>query len=331
MSERSQQMQHWLEGLGYSEYRLSPASEDASFRSYLRLETGDDSFVVMDAPPDKESCVSFIQVAEMLRNAGLNAPEVIAQDLDLGFLLLTDFGNDSYLSQLDETSMQTLYSDALDALHRMQSRIDGDDLPAYNEQLLLQEMDLFHDWFLNRLLDIQLDADQLASWNRIKQKLVDNGLAQPRVFVHRDYHSRNLMKLDVGNPGILDFQDAVLGPVTYDLVSLLRDCYIAWPPDQVEAMVRDFHQQAVADGRVDADADQFVRWFDLMGIQRHLKAIGIFSRLKIRDGKAGFLPDIPRILEYVLEVSDRNSALGELHDLVESLDLTVKIEALLST
>ena len=331
MSDRSQQLQHWLEGLGYSDYRLSPASEDASFRSYLRLEAGDDTFIVMDAPPDKESCVSFIQVAEKLRNAQLNAPEVIAQDLDQGFLLLTDFGNDSYLSQLDETSMQALYSDALDALHRMQSLVDGDDLPDYDEKLLLQEMDLFHDWFLHRLLDIHLNADQLACWNRIKRKLVDNAIAQPSVFVHRDYHSRNLMKLDVDNPGILDFQDAVLGPVTYDLVSLLRDCYIAWPLDQVEAMVQEFHQQAVADERVDVDADQFVRWFDLMGIQRHLKAIGIFSRLKIRDGKAGFLMDIPRILEYVLEVSSRKSALNELHDLVESLDLTVKIEALLST
>ena len=331
MSDRSQQLQHWLEGLGYSDYRLSPASEDASFRSYLRLEVGGDTFIVMDAPPDKESCVSFIQVAEKLRNAQLNAPEVIAQDLGLGFLLLTDFGNDSYLSQLDETSMQALYSDALDALHRMQSLIDGDDLPDYDEKLLLQEMDLFHDWFLNRLLDIHLNADQLACWDRIKRELVDNAIAQPRVFVHRDYHSRNLMKLDVDNPGILDFQDAVLGPVTYDLVSLLRDCYIAWPLDQVEAMVQEFHRQAVADQRVDVDADQFVHWFDLMGIQRHLKAIGIFSRLKIRDGKAGFLMDIPRILEYVLEVSSRNSALNELHDLVESLDLTVKIEALLPT
>ena len=331
MSDRSQQLQHWLEGLGYSDYRLSPASEDASFRSYLRLEAGGDTFIVMDAPPDKESCVSFIQVAEKLRNAQLNAPEVIAQDLGLGFLLLTDFGNDSYLSQLDETSMQALYSDALDALHRMQSLVDGNDLPDYDEKLLLQEMDLFHDWFLNRLLDIHLDADQLACWNRIKRELVDNAIAQPRVFVHRDYHSRNLMKLGVGNPGILDFQDAVLGPITYDLVSLLRDCYIAWPLDQVEAMVQEFYQQAVADQRVDVDADQFVYWFDLMGIQRHLKAIGIFSRLKIRDGKAGFLMDIPRILEYVLEVSSRNSALNELHDLVESLDLTVKIEALLPT
>ena len=331
MPDRSQQMQRWLTGLGYADFQLSPASEDASFRSYWRLEGSSGTYIVMDAPPDMESCDGFIQIAEKLRHADLNAPEVIARNLDQGFLLLTDFGNHSYLSQLDQVSMRSLYADAIDALHRMQLQIDVTGLPAYDENLLLQEMDLFHDWFLNRLLDIHLNLEQHESWHRIKQNLAENALAQPQVFVHRDYHSRNLMKLDHGNPGILDFQDAVAGPITYDLVSLLRDCYIAWPQADVEQIAFDFYHQARDDERIGVDASQFLHWFDLMGVQRHLKAIGIFSRLKIRDGKAGYLLDIPRVLEYVLEVSRRNTSISELHDLIETLDLNHKLGAGLSS
>lgn len=330
MSDRLEQMKHWLGELGYRDFDLSPASEDASFRSYLRLETGDETFIVMDAPPDKESCDSFIQVAKKLRGVGLNAPEIIARDLQRGFLLLTDFGNRNYLSQLDETSMKPLYADALNALHTMQARIDCDDLPPYDETLLDQEMDLFHDWFLGKLLDLQLDSGQQQGWLRIKRLLVDNALAQPRVFVHRDYHSRNLMRLDSGNPGILDFQDAVRGPVTYDLVSLLRDCYIAWPLAEVEAMVSAFYRQARDDLPLEVSAGHFLQWFDLMGIQRHLKAIGIFSRLKIRDSKQGFLKDIPRTLHYVTEVSQRNESMAELGQLIESLAVVDRIETLVA-
>ena len=328
MTDRSQHMQRWLTRLGYRDYRLTRASEDASFRSYLRLETDAGSFIVMDAPPDKEPCDSFIKVARKLRAAGLNAPEIIDSDLEHGFLLLTDFGSRDYLSELDADSAPDLYGDALAALHTMQARVGSDDLPAYDEALLRREMALFHDWFLQRLLALELSPAQQDSWQRINRDLVDNALAQPRVFVHRDYHSRNLMRLENGNPGILDFQDAVRGPLTYDLVSLLRDCYIAWPLAQVEEMALDFHRRARESGRIDVDAERFMRWFDRMGIQRHLKAVGIFSRLKIRDGKSRYLEDIPRIFTYLREVCGRDRSLAPLLELIEALDLNRRIEAL---
>ncbi len=328
MSDRSTLLQQWLEQLGYRDYDLSPASEDASFRSYLRLRTAGESLIVMDAPPDREPCDQFILVAEKLHAAGLSAPEIKARNLQQGFLLLTDFGSSDFLSQLDSDSEAFLYGDALAALLLMQTRIDACDLPPYDSALLQREMDLFHDWFLGHLLDIELDAAQQQSWQAVKRTLVENALAQPQVFVHRDYHSRNLMKIERGNPGILDFQDAVRGPVTYDLVSLLRDCYIAWPPARVERLALDYYQSARASELLDADSTQFLHWFNLMGIQRHLKAIGIFSRLKIRDGKAGYLGDIPRTLEYLRQVSADETSMAGLFSLIEQLQLGPRVEAL---
>ena len=328
MGDRSTQLQHWLLQLGYRDYRLSPASEDASFRSYLRLESADQSVIVMDAPPDKESCDSFIDVAARLRAAELMAPEIIAQNLEQGFLLVTDFGNDSYLSQLDDASEGGLYADALSALLSMQTQVESDGLPAYDGVLLNREMDLFHDWFLGRLLGIELDQKQQLLWQDTKHSLIASALAQPRVFVHRDYHSRNLMKLDHRNPGILDFQDAVKGPVTYDLVSLLRDCYIAWPADRIDQLVLDFHQSACASYLQDVTATQFMNWFNLMGIQRHLKVMGIFSRLNIRDGKPGYLQDIPRTLSYVREVSAIEISMQGLLSLITELDLEARVKNL---
>ncbi|MCP4472538.1 MAG: phosphotransferase [Gammaproteobacteria bacterium] len=319
MLDRSILLSQWLEQLGYRDYRLTAASEDASFRSYLRLECGADSFVVMDAPPQQEPCDQFIAVANKLRGAGLNAPEIIASNLADGFLLLTDFGSDDYLSQLDSQTEGPLYTDALAALLKMQTGIDARDLPDYDEALLQREMDLFHDWFLGKLLGVELDSSQQESWQDVKQALVENALTQPRVFVHRDYHSRNLMKFERDNPGILDFQDAVHGPVTYDLASLLRDCYIAWPAARVDQLVLDYYQSALANGLVDVDAAQFRRWFDLMGAQRHLKAVGIFSRLKIRDGKSGYLEDIPRTLGYLRQVSADEAPMAGLSVLIEQL------------
>jgi aminoglycoside/choline kinase family phosphotransferase len=329
MSERSTLLNQWLAQLGYHDYRLSPASEDASFRSYLRLECGADSFVVMDAPPQQEPCDQFIAVARKLREAGLNAPEIIAANLDDGFLLLTDFGAEDYLSQLDRQSEEALNADALAALLKMQTRIDADDLPDYDETLLQREMGLFRDWFLLQLLGVELDARQQEVWQDAKRLLVENALAQPRVFVHRDYHSRNLMRLGRDNPGILDFQDAVHGPVTYDLVSLLRDCYIAWPAQRVDQLVFDYYESARASGLVDVEASLFRRWFDLMGVQRHLKAVGIFSRLNIRDGKPGYLKDIPRTLGYIRQVCAAEPAMSGLSALIEQLQLPQRIDALL--
>jgi aminoglycoside/choline kinase family phosphotransferase len=331
MSDRSTNLNRWLDHLGYRDYRLSPASEDASFRSYLRLETDAESFVIMDAPPDREPCDQFIAVARKLRAAGLNAPEIIAQNTVEGFLLLTDFGGRDYLSQLSPASEASLYEDALEALLLMQTRIDAAELPLYDTALLNREMDLFHDWFLGKLLGISLDQAQQLIWQSIKQSLVENALAQPQVFVHRDYHSRNLMKLETDNPGILDFQDAVKGPLTYDLVSLLRDCYIDWPPARVEQLALDYYERARVNDLLDAEPAQFMRWFNLMGIQRHLKAIGIFSRLKIRDGKPGYLKDIPRTLEYVRQVSADDISMEGLFAIIDKLGLNSRIDAILTS
>ena len=325
MSDRSTRLKQWLDQLGYREYSLERASEDASFRSYLRLKAADGSFIVMDAPPDKESCEPFVTVANKLRAAGLSAPEVIASNLDAGFLLLTDFGCDDYLSQLNPATEGTLYAEALAALLVMQTSISADDLPPYDEALLNQEMDLFHDWFLVRLHGITLDQRQQANWLSVKQALVENALAQPQVFVHRDYHSRNLMKIDAHSPGILDFQDAVKGPITYDLVSLLRDCYIAWPPQRVDQLALDYYERARANALIDVQTEQFRRWFNLMGLQRHLKAIGIFSRLNIRDGKPRYLDDIPRTLEYVKQVSAGEDSMVDLLAIIEQLDLSRRV------
>jgi hypothetical protein len=282
----------------------------------------------MDAPPEQEPCDRFIDVAGRLRACGLSAPEIIAANLEDGFLLLTDFGGDDYLSKLDAQSEAPLYADALDALLTMQSKADFDGLPKYDEALLLREMDLFHDWFLGELLGIELDASQQSAWLRTRELLVANALAQPQVFVHRDYHSRNLMVLAQGNPGILDFQDAVHGPVTYDLVSLLRDCYIAWPRERVEQLALGYHQSASERGLFDTDAAQFLRWFNLMGVQRHLKAVGIFSRLKIRDGKSRYLRDIPRTLGYIEAVSGGEMSMLGLLRLLDQLHLTERASGL---
>jgi len=285
----------------------------------------------MDAPPDREPCDQFIAVARKLRGAGLNAPEIIAQNPVEGFLLLTDFGGSDYLSQLSPASEASLYADALEALLLMQTRIDAAELPLYDTALLNREMDLFHDWFLGKLLGISLDQAQQSIWQSIKQSLVENALAQPQVFVHRDYHSRNLMKLESDNPGILDFQDAVKGPLTYDLVSLLRDCYIDWPPARVEQLALDYYERARVNGLLDAEPAQFMRWFNLMGIQRHLKAIGIFSRLKIRDDKPGYLKDIPRTLEYVRQVSADDMSMAGLFAIIDQLGLNSRIDAILTS
>jgi N-acetylmuramate 1-kinase len=328
MDDRLPDIEHWLEALGYRDYRLSPASEDASFRRYLRLEVGGESLIVMDAPPELEPCDPFVKVAGMLREAGLNAPQVMQWERERGFLLLSDFGSRDYLSQLSEDNVTALYGYALDALLAMQTRIDPAGLPPYDDALLYREMGLFHDWFLGELLGIELDSGQELVWQAAMRGLADNSHAQPQVFVHRDYHSRNLMLLEQGNPGILDFQDAVRGPLTYDLVSLLRDCYIAWPAAQVRQLAAGYHQAAREAGLTEDDAEQFLRWFDLTGIQRHLKAIGIFSRLKIRDGKSRYLKDIPRTYGYLRQVASGQASMAGLVELIDQLGLDAHITAL---
>ena len=329
MTDRIAQMKSWLDGLGYSGYDLSVASEDASFRRYFRLKQGDESWIVMDAPPEKEPCDAYVKVANKLTGARLNAPEIIHENHDAGFLLITDFGDESYLTALKQENANGLYGDAMAGILRMQTRIDADDLPAYDEELLRFEMNLFKEWFLENLLQIELTPNQLGMWQMTTDALVQNALEQPQVFVHRDYHSRNLMHIDKGSPGILDFQDAVKGPVTYDLVSLLRDCYIDWPEPQVDQWALDFFEFARLEHLQGVKTTQFMRWFNLMGVQRHLKAIGIFSRLKLRDGKDGFVGDIPRTLNYLKIVGTNEMSMVGLYQIINELSLGFRVKALI--
>jgi N-acetylmuramate 1-kinase len=316
-------LRHWLEHeLGWPDAGLAPASADASFRRYFRVTRLDGTCIAMDAPPDKEDVEPYLKVAGMLVDVGVNAPKVLARNATDGFLLLTDLGSTTYLAELaDRARAGDLYHDAIDALVRIQAggaRHAGQ-LPPYDEKLLRFEMSLFPDWLLGRHLGLQLDDSERGQLSGVFDRLVVAALEQPRVFVHRDYHSRNLMVCAGSNPGVLDFQDAVHGPLTYDLVSLLRDCYVAWPQDQVVAWALEFRRGASAAGLgVGTDEAQFLRWFDLMGVQRHLKASGIFARLWHRDGKAGYLPDVPRTLTYIEQVCARHADLAPLGDLVRN-------------
>ena len=277
------------------------ASSDASFRRYFRIKTPEGSFVVMDAPPDKENTETFIRVAELLAQIKVNVPIIFQQNTVEGFLLLEDFGSQCFLDQLSLENATALYSSAFDALLLMQSQtaIERFGLPAYNEALLQRELVIFEEWFLHESLDTPIPAE---TWTHFSEVLINSALEQPLVCVHRDYHSRNLMFLTDDSPGIIDFQDAVIGPITYDLVSLLRDCYISWSPELIEQWRNDYYQRLIALDLITVSPEQFKRWFDLMGLQRHLKAIGIFSRLHLRDGKSTYLNDIPRTLTYVLTV-----------------------------
>jgi len=311
---------HWLEdGLGWHDAGLAPASADASFRRYFRITRPQGTCIAMDAPPDKENVEPYLAVAGMLTDIGVNAPRVLARNAEEGFLLLTDLGSVTYLTELaDRGRAAPLYADAIAALVRIEARGAGHarHLPPYDERLLRFEMSLFTDWLVGRHLGLVLGEGQARELAEAFDLLVANALEQPRVFVHRDYHSRNLMVCDGENPGILDFQDAVHGPLTYDLVSLLRDCYIDWPQERVVEWALEFRRQAAVAGLdVGADEPQFLRWFDLMGVQRHLKASGIFARLWHRDGKPGYLAEVPRTLGYVEQACARHpdlSALGEL-------------------
>jgi len=274
----------------------------------------------MDAPPGYENCESFIKIADYFSQMNLNSPRVLAADVDHGFILLTDLGSKLYLSELrnDRSCARKLYGDAISTLVRIQQL--GTEfqskLPPYDENLLSFELSLFHDWFCKKHLAIKFTASDESQWQECCRLLIDNAMQQPKVFVHRDYHSRNLMMIDQNNPGILDFQDAVEGPLTYDLVSLLKDCYIRWPANQVRAWALQFYNQLGDELIEQLDADQFIHYFDLMGVQRHLKAAGIFARLKYRDGKSGYMSDVPRTLEYIRTLEPKYNELSYLMELI---------------
>ncbi len=322
MDARQQQIIQWIENdLGYQDYSLQPASADASFRRYFRLKDNinTDSKILMDAPPEKEDSHPFIRIAQSFYQLGLNVPEVYAQNFEQGFFLLSDLGSTDYLTQLDDSNADLLYKDAMQALIVMQSG-QHCRLPTYDEALLQQEMQLFTDWFLLKHKQVTLSIYQQKLIKNTFAFLTASALSQPRVCVHRDYHSRNLMVTRERNPGVLDFQDAVMGPVTYDLVSLLRDCYIAWPAEKVEQWLKYFHALALDKGVLSPiDYAQFEVWFDLMGMQRHLKAIGIFSRLNYRDGKPGYLNDIPLTLSYVVMVCEKYPELKKFGQFIQGL------------
>jgi aminoglycoside/choline kinase family phosphotransferase len=300
---RLQLLNRWVQDdLGITPDRIVPASADASFRRYFRVTRGSESFIVMDAPPAKENLEPFLQVGGILAGIGINVPMVLARHLSEGFLLLTDLGSRQYLDELlANRRVEELYGDALGALTRMQTagRAFVAQLPPYDATLLIREMDLLPEWFLNRHLGMELAPTLRAMLERLYGVLVESATAQPQTLVHRDYHSRNLMIVPRDNPGILDFQDAVAGPITYDLVSLLKDCYVGWPEERVRGWALGYRNRLLQTGfEFTAGEAEFLRWFDLMGLQRHIKVLGIFCRLFYRDQKSQYLNDLPRVLRY---------------------------------
>ncbi|MDR3395534.1 MAG: phosphotransferase [Parasulfuritortus sp.] len=300
---------------------LEVASADASFRRYFRARTADASYIVMDAPPAHEDCRPFLHVARLFRAAGANAPEILAENLDEGFLLLTDFGNTTYLSALNEQTADRLYRDANAELVKIQFASRPGELPEYDEALLRRELMLFPDWYLAKHLKVELTDAQRQVMDQAFVAILANNLAQPRVYVHRDWHSRNLMVTERDNPGVLDFQDAVYGPITYDLVSIYKDAYIRWEEDRVlDWVVRYWEVARKAGLPVAADFGDFYRDFEWMGVQRHIKVLGIFARLYHRDGKSGYLKDMPLVMDYLRRACERYVGLRPFLYLLDELE-----------
>ena len=323
--QRTLALQTWLGRLFPAErWDIEPASADASFRRYFRVSLPDrgETYVVMDAPPQREDCRPFIQVAQLLRQAGLNAPEVLAQDLAQGFLLLSDLGSTTYLAALRENDADAdrLFGDATDALITWQLASRPGVLPPYDAALLRRELELFPDWYLARHLGLALAPQQREALQEMFALILANNLAQPTVYVHRDYMPRNLM-LSAPNPGILDFQDAVYGPVSYDIASLTRDAFISWEEERaLDWIVRYWDKARRAGLPVGAEFGDFYRDLEWMGLQRHLKVLGIFARIRHRDGKPGYAEDAPRFLGYVRAVTARYRALAPLAQLFDTID-----------
>lgn len=304
--------------LDWPEWTSTAISSDAGFRRYFRLSNGNESRVVMDAPPETENTRAFTRIAMLLHAAGVHAPRIDAHDPGSGFMLIEDLGDRSYLAALDTGNADTLFGDATDALITMQVSINPDSLPAYDRNRLQTELDLFPDWYLTRHLNTRPGADQRETWDRVCERLIANALDQQTVFVHRDFMPRNLMVCDP-NPGIIDFQDAVAGPVAYDPVCLFRDAFVSWPTDRVDDWLENYRRRAHAAGLpITGDPDTWRRQCDLMGVQRHLKVIGIFARIRYRDGKPAYLEDAPRFFRYLEQAIARNPELGELGRLLAS-------------
>jgi N-acetylmuramate 1-kinase len=319
--DRKQQLEAWLQQTLNQTFTLTTASADASFRRYFRVHLAHNTLIAMDAPPPQEDCAPFVKVAKLLLDAGLNVPEVLAQDLSNGFLLLSDLGDDTYLRHLNNDTAQMLYGDATNALIKMQLASQPKVLPLYDEALLTREMQLFPDWYVARHLNFALNADQQTVLSKTFALLNNNILNQAQVTVHRDYHSRNLMVTRENSPGILDFQDAVYGAITYDLVSLLKDAYIEWDEEQIiDWTVRYWEPAKKAGLPVANDFSEFYRDFEWMGAQRHIKVLGIFARLYYRDGKDGYLKDMPLVLHYLRKVCERYVELRPMLRLLDAFE-----------
>jgi len=323
MDTRQQSLTRWVRQFsGFEHAEAEPVSGDASFRRYFRVwrrqQNGEQTpFIVMDAPPEHEDCVPFLAIARHWHRHGVAVPAIEASDLEQGFLLLEDFGDQLMLTGLTEDNAETRYREALNELVAIQQLPSPPDypLPPYDAALLDREMALFPDWLLERRLGMALDNGARCLLDTTYAFLRESALAQPEVTVHRDYHSRNLLiRPGTLRPGVIDFQDAVLGPVTYDAVSLLKDCYVSWPEERLSRWLESFRQATLEKGLHHADPDTFRQWFELMGMQRHLKAAGIFARLAIRDGKDGYLGDVPRTVNYLIRASARQPALRHFHE-----------------
>jgi aminoglycoside/choline kinase family phosphotransferase len=314
-------LQQWLDReLPGRAFSLAPASADASFRRYFRVTLEDSTLIAMDAPPPQEDCRPFVHVAGLMKQAGVHVPEVLAADLASGFLLLSDLGNETYLAAINEGNADALFRDATDALVRWQLASREGVLPPYDEALLRRELNLFPEWYVGRHLGLKLDAAQAESLESVFKAVLASNLAQPRVYVHRDYMPRNLM-VSTPNPGVLDFQDAVFGPVSYDVASLYKDAFISWEEERVlDGAVRYWEKARKAGLPVAADFGEFYRDFEWMGLQRHLKVLGIFARICHRDGKPHYVKDTPRFLRYVRDVAQRYGALSPLLRLLDQLE-----------
>ena len=320
MDDRIRALDAWLAAaLAGAQFRLETASADASFRRYFRVFLADRTLIAMDAPPEREDSRPFVKVARLLREAGLNAPEILAHDLDQGFLLVSDLGTRSYLAALREGDADRLFGDATTALVRWQSASRPGVLPEYDEALLRRELELFPEWYLGRHLGLALTGAQREALDAVFRRILERNLAEPRVYVHRDYMPRNLMVCEP-NPGILDFQDAVHGPITYDVASLFRDAFISWEEDRVlDGTIRYWEKARRAALPVRADFAEFWRDVEWMGLQRHLKVLGIFARLHYRDGKSGYLEDTPRFEAYVRHTVARYGELAPLGRLLDEV------------
>lgn len=303
---RLEQLSQWLHSLAaWEQATIAPASHDASTRRYFRATLGGKTAIVMDAPDDQVGVAAFLDIGERLARVGVSTPAVYAQNRLDGFLLLEDFGNTLLLDRLDLCAVEGLYEQAMTTLMSIQTAAP-EGLPVYDAEFFRRELDIMPEWFLGRHLGFRAEDQPTELIHDTFSWLVDELLQQPQSFVHRDYHSRNLMLTEHKGLGVIDYQGAVLGPVTYDLMSLLRDCYIAWPQKRVEIWVDEFRKAAIAKGSLQpVDQYEFLRWFDLMSLQRHIKVLGIFARLNHRDGKSAYLQDLPRVLSYVLLVGER--------------------------